>query len=143
MNKKAEQFKAFLEDRKINVFQMEEIPENEQHVVVFRSNISVEGQQLPAIVITDDSDFSLLRVQIVPQAVKKDNMVELLKMVNTQNLRFKPFKLYFDEPGNLIMDTCLVVKGGQLDGEEVFWMFNLIIGYLNDNYREIMKAVWK
>lgn len=143
MNKKAEQFKAFLEERKVNAFQMEEIPENVQHAVVFRSNISVEGQQLPAMVITDDSDFSLLRVQIVPQAVKKDNMVELLKLVNTQNLRYKPFKLYFDEPGNLIMDTCLVVKGGQLDGEEVFRMFNLIISYLNDNYREIMKEIWK
>ena len=143
MNKKAEQFKAFLEERKVNAFQMEEIPENVQHAVVFRSNISVEGQQLPAMVITDDSDFSLLRVQIVPQAVKKDNMVELLKLVNTQNLRYKPFKLYFDEPGNLIMDTCLVVKGGHLDGEEVFRMFNLIISYLNDNYREIMKEIWK
>ena len=143
MNKKAEQFKTFLETRKINAFQMEEIPENVQHAVVFRSNIAVEGQQLPAMVITDDSDFALLRVQIVPQAVKEENTVELLKMVNTQNFRYKPFKLYFDEPGNLILDTCLVEKGDQFDGEEVFRMFNLIINYLNENYREIMKEIWR
>ncbi len=143
MNKKAEQFKTFLETRKINAFQMEEIQENVQHAVVFRSNIAVEGQQLPAMVITDDSDFALLRVQIVPQAVKEENTVELLKMVNTQNFRYKPFKLYFDEPGNLILDTCLVEKGDQFDGEEVFRMFNLIINYLNKNYREIMKEIWR
>ena len=143
MNKKAEQFKTFLETRKINAFQMEEIQENAQHAVVFRSNIAVEGQQLPAMVITDDSDFALLRVQIVPQAVKEENTVELLKMVNTQNFRYKPFKLYFDEPGNLILDTCLVEKGDQFDGEEVFRMFNLIINYLNKNYREIMKEIWR
>lgn len=143
MNKKAEQFKTFLETRKINAFQMEEIQENVQHAVVFRSNIAVEGQQLPAMVITDDSDFALLRVQIVPQAVKEENTVELLKMVNTQNFRYKPFKLYFDEPGNLILDTCLVEKGDQFDGEEVFRMFNLIINYLNENYREIMKEIWR
>ena len=64
-------------------------------------------------------------------------------MINTQNFRYKPFKLYFDEPGNLILDTCMVVKNNQLDGEEVYRMFNLIINYLDDNYREIMKAVWK
>ena len=122
---------------------MEEIQENVQHAVVFRSNIAVEGQQLPAMVITDDSDFALLRVQIVPQAVKEENTVELLKMVNTQNFRYKPFKLYFDEPGNLILDTCLVEKGDQFDGEEVFRMFNLIINYLNENYREIMKEIWR
>ena len=143
MNKKAEQFKTFLETRKINAFQMEEIQENVQHAVVFRSNIAVEGQQLPAMVITDDSDFALLRVQIVPQAVKEENTVELLKMVNTQNFRYKPFKLYFDEPGNLILDTCLVEKGDRFDGEEVFGMFNLIINYLNKNYREIMKEIWR
>ncbi len=143
MNKKAEQFKAFLEERKINAFQMEEIPDNARNAVVFRSSVGVAGQQLPALVITDDSDFSMLRIQIVPQAVNEANMVELLKMINTQNFRYKPFKLYFDEPGNLILDTCMVVKNNQLDGEEVYRMFNLIINYLDDNYREIMKAVWK
>ena len=90
MNKKAERFKAFLEERKINAFQMEEIPDNAQNAVVFRSSVGVAGQQLPALVITDDSDFSMLRIQIVPQAVNEANMVELLKMINTQNFRYKP-----------------------------------------------------
>ena len=73
MNNKAEQFNAFLEDQKITVFQMEELEGNEQHTVVFRSFLGVEGQQLPTIVIIDDSIFSIIRVQIAPQALKDEN----------------------------------------------------------------------
>ena len=81
MNNKAEQFNAFLEDQKIKVFQMEELEGNEQHTVVFRSFLGVEGQQLPTIVIIDDSIFSIIRVQIAPQALKDENAADLLKMV--------------------------------------------------------------
>ena len=91
MNNKAEQFNAFLEDQKIKVFQMEELEENEQHTVVFRSFLGVEGQQLPTIVIIDDSIFSIIRVQIAPQALKDENAADLLKMVNGQNMMYKPF----------------------------------------------------
>ena len=97
MNNKAEQFNAFLEDQKIKVFQMEELEENEQHTVVFRSFLGVEGQQLPTIVIIDDSIFSIIRV------TDKD----------------------------------------KLDGNEVYQLFSVIINYLDENYRNIMKVVWR
>ena len=106
MNNKAEQFNAFLEDQKIKVFQMEELEGNEQHTVVFRSFLGVEGQQLPTIVIIDDSIFSIIRVQIAPQALKDENAADLLKMVNGQNMMYKPFKLFFDERGDLMLDVC-------------------------------------
>ncbi len=131
MNNKAEQFNAFLEDQKIKVFQMEELEGNEQHTVVFRSFLGVEGQQLPTIVIIDDSIFSIIRVQIAPQALKDENAADLLKMVNGQNMMYKPFKLFFDE------------RGDKLDGNEVYQLFSVIINYLDENYRNIMKVVWR
>ena len=118
MNNKAEQFNAFLEDQKIKVFQMEELEENEQHTVVFRSFLGVEGQQLPTIVIIDDSIFSIIRVQIAPQ-------------------------LFFDERGDLMLDVCLVTDKDKLDGNEVYQLFSVIINYLDENYRNIMKVVWR
>lgn len=142
MNKKAEQFKAFLEERKVSVFQIEEIEGNEQHTVAFRSFIGVEGQQLPTMVIVDDSVFTIIRVQIAPKALYEENKAELMKLVNEQNALYKPFKLFFDEPGNLMMDSCLTEEAEGLKGETVYQMFNVIINYLNENYRNIMKAVW-
>ena len=143
MNNKAEQFNAFLEEQKIEAFQMEDIEGNEQHTVVFRSFLGVEGQQLPTIVIIDDSIFSIIRVQIVPLALKEENAADLLKMVNRQNTMYKPFKLFFDEQGNLMLDVCLVADNDKLDGNEVYQLFRVIINYLEENYRDIMKAVWR
>ena len=129
MNNKAEQFNAFLEDQKIRV--------------VFRSFLGVEGQQLPTIVIIDDSIFSIIRVQIAPQALKDENAADLLKMVNGQNMMYKPFKLFFDERGDLMLDVCLVTDKDKLDGNEVYQLFSVIINYLDENYRNIMKVVWR
>ena len=143
MNNKAEQFNAFLEEQKIEAFQMEDIEGNEQHTVVFRSFLGVEGQQLPTIVIIDDSIFSIIRVQIVPLALKEENAADLLKMVNRQNTMYKPFKLFFDERGNLMLDVCLIADNDKLDGNEVYQLFRVIINYLEENYRDIMKAVWR
>lgn len=143
MNKKAEQFKAFLDERKVEAFQMEEVKGNEQHAVVFRSFIGVEGQQLPTVVIADDSVFSIIRVQIAPQALNEESAAELMKFINEQNALYKPFKLFFDEPGNLMMDACLMAENDELKGEIVYQMYNVIINYLNENYRNIMKVVWR
>lgn len=143
MNKKAEQFKAFLDERKVEAFQMEEVEGNEQHAVVFRSFIGVEGQQLPTVVIADDSVFSIIRVQIAPQALNDESAAELMKFINEQNALYKPFKLFFDEPGNLMMDACLMAENDELKGEIVYQMYNVIINYLNENYRNIMKVVWR
>ncbi len=143
MNSKAEQFKTFLEERKVSVFQMEEIEGNEQHAVVFRSNIAVEGQQLPTMVVIDDSVFVVIRVQIAPQVLKEENETALLKMTNRESMMYKPFKLFFDNQGNLNLDTCLAVSNDKLEGEAVYQLFNVIINYLDENYRAIMKAVWQ
>ena len=143
MNSKAEQFKNFLEERDINVFQMEEIEGNEQHAVVFRSFIAVEGQQLPTMVVIDDSLFSIIRVQIVPQVLNTENVAELMKLANEQNLIYKPFKLFFDARGDLMLDSCLMTEGAKLDGNAIYQLFNVIVNYLDENYRNIMKTVWR
>ena len=105
--------------------------------------LGVEGQQLPTIVIIDDSIFSIIRVQIAPQALKDENAADLLKMVNGQNMMYKPFKLFFDERGDLMLDVCLVTDKDKLDGNEVYQLFSVIINYLDENYRNIMKVVWR
>ena len=143
MNKKAEQFNAFLEEQKVNVFQMEEIEGNEQHTVVFRSFVGVEGQQLPAILILDDSIFSIIRVQIAPRALQPENTADLMQLANGQNAKYKPFKLFFDDRGNLMLDVCLVADTDKFDVNEVYQLFNVTINYLDENYRDIMKAVWR
>ena len=142
MNKNAVAFKAYLDERNIKVFEVEELAGDTMQTAVFRSNITTEGQQLPTIVILDESVFALLRVQISPRALTEANQLALLKMINEESAAYKPFKLYLNRDGDLMLDVCLVVDG-ELKGDTVYAMFSLIINYLDANYRKLMKCIWQ
>ena len=142
MNKKAEAFKKYLEEKDIKSFEVEELEGAEQKTAVFRSYITTEGQQLPTLVILDESIFALLRVQIAPRALAEENQLELLKKVNEETSAYKPFKLYLNKDGDLMLEVCLVIEE-ELKGDSIYAMFALIIDYLNDNYRKFMKCIWQ
>ena len=142
MNKNAEAFKNYLDEKKIEVFTVDETPDDEQSTVVFRSHIIIAGQQLPTIVITDNSIFTVIRVQIAPQVLTSENKSALLEFINGENLKYKPFKLYFNGNGTLLLDLCLTNTDEQLRGDTVYLMFDVLINYLNENYQEIMRSVW-
>ena len=147
MNTKAEVFNKYLEEKEIKAFQVEEIADDAQHTVVYRSHIEVEGQQLPTLVLLDDSVFSMVRVQVAPQALTEENELELQRMVSEYNMKFKPFKLYFDQNGALVLDVCLLTPGQKEEdfaqlGDEVYGMFDVLIKFLEENYRGWMKKIW-
>lgn len=147
MNTKAKVFKKYLKEKEVTVFQVEEVPDDEQNTVTFQSNIQVEGQQLPIMVILDDSAFTVIRVLILNNALKQDKDVQLLYMTNTQNMNYKPFKLFYDRNGALIMDVCMTTIGDKEKdfatlGDEIYGMFDLIIKFLEANYRSWMKEIW-
>jgi hypothetical protein len=147
MNTKAEVFNKYLEDKEIKAFQVEEIADDAQHTVVYRSHIEVEGQQLPTLVLLDDSVFSMVRVQVAPQALTEENELELQRMASEYNMKFKPFKLYFDQNGDLVLDVCLLTPRQKEEefaqlGDEVYGMFDVLIKFLEENYRGWMKKIW-
>ena len=147
MNIKAEVFNKYLEEKEIKAFQVEEIADDAQHTVVYRSHIEVEGQQLPTLVLLDDSVFSMVRVQVAPQALTEENELELQRMVSEYNMKFKPFKLYFDQNGALVLDVCLLTPRQKEEefaqlGDEVYGMFDVLIKFLEENYRGWMKKIW-
>ena len=142
MNKNAEAFKNYLDEKKIEVFEVEETPDDEQETAVFRSHIIVAGQQLPTIVVTDKSIFTVVRVQIAPQVLTDQNKAALLEFVNAENLKYKPFKLYFNSSGTLLLDFCLTNADDELKGDTIYLIFDVIINYLNNNFKEMMKSIW-
>lgn len=142
MNKNAEAFKSYLEEKDIKVFEMEELDGDSQGTVVFRSHITTEGQQLPTVVILDESVFALVRVQISPKALTEANQFDLLMMINEESSAYKPFKFYLNRNGDLMLDVCIVIDE-ELKGDTIYTMFSVIINYLDANYRKIMKRIWQ
>lgn len=82
-------------------------------------------------------------MQIAPQVLNDENKSALLEFVNEENIKYKPFKLYFNSNGDLLLDFCLTDADSQLSGETVYLTFDIIINYLNDNYQKMMKLIWK
>ena len=142
MNKKAQLFQEYLQEKNINCFQVQEVPEDALNTVVFRSTIEVEGQQLPTLVITDSSIYTMIRVRVANQALKEGNEEALIKAINKINAQYKIFKYYFAEDGALILDSYLLEKPEELDGDMVYTVLDIIVKHLLAEYKNSMKLIW-
>lgn len=141
LNKNAESFNNYLAEKNITVFEIEKM-NDEQETTIFSSQIIVAGQKLPTLVILDKSIFAVIRVQIAPQILSDENRFALLDFINEENLNYKPFKFYFNNDGTLFLDICLPVEGN-LSGDMIYLMFNVIIKYLESGYKKIMQKIWQ
>lgn len=141
MNKKAELFNAYLQERNITAFQMEEVAD-ELNTVVFRSVIAVEGQELPTLVITDDSIFTMIRVRVANAALKEENKANITEAINKMNAQYKIFKYYFLEDGTLILDSYVLNKPEEIDGDMIYTVLDVIVKHIVPEYKNIMKTIW-
>ena len=142
MNKKAQIFQEYLQEKNITCFQVQEVPDDALNTVVFRSSIEVEGQMLPTLVITDSSIYTMIRVRVADAALKASNETELLKAIGKLNAQYKIFKYYFAEDGALILDSYLLEKPEELDGDMVYTVLDILVKHLVAEYKNIMKAIW-
>lgn len=142
MNQKAEKFQKYLEEKEINVFEVIEVPEDELNTVVFRSNIAVEGEQLTTMVVLDDSIYGIVRVRVANAALKEGNETALIKAINELNAKYKVFKYYFGQDGALMLDSVILDKPGEVDGNMIYTILDVIIKHLEAEYKNVMKQIW-
>ena len=143
MNKKAAAFEKFLKGRNITCFKVEEVPEDQLHAAVFRSQIEVEGQNLPAIIVIDDSIYAMVRVLVANKALRVDNETALLKAINEYNKTYKVFKYYLGDDGALYLDCCVLCEEGKISGELIYVVLDVIIKHLEEEYKKLMKLIWQ
>ncbi|AXL21288.1 YbjN domain-containing protein [Megasphaera stantonii] len=141
MNKKAESFQAYLKEKNLSAFTVDEIKDDPFHTVVFRSQLNIDGNNLPTIVIADDSIYSMIRILVAPKV--PEGSEGLAKLLNTYNQTFKAFKYYVDNKGSLILDISIVSADESLNGDLVYALFQTVIEHLNESYKNIMKEIWK
>ena len=132
LNQKAESFKRFVEKKDPKAFVVDPIKDDPFHTVVFRSHLDVEGTPLQLIVVLDDSAFGVIRVLLAPKALKEGNKEALLA-----------FKFYLDKEESLIMDTCVIFRESQVDGNMMYGLFQMISRELDEKYKDIMKTIWE
>jgi hypothetical protein len=143
MNEKATAFNAMLEKANADnkVFAVEVLTD-EYHTAIFRSHLATHGQQLPLMLFIDDSIYTMIRTLIVPAGVTDANRQAVDQLVNAFNMKYKVFKYYVDEDGNLILDICQVADKEHFDPDMIRALLGVLIDALEKDYPVLMKAVW-
>lgn len=139
MNTKAESFKEYIDSKDIDTFNIDDY--EKENTTVFRSFITAAGQQLPTVLIIDNSIFMTIRVQVASQIVN-ENKAAIISILNEENASYRPFKLYISNKDTLLLDISVINNSDSVDGDLIYTLFSLAINYLENTYRKIMKAVW-
>lgn len=141
MNKKAEKFQAMLDENKITAFTSEEL-QDEFHTVAFRSQMEIQKQLLPMLVLLDDSIYAMIRVFVATKIVTDENKDKIAGYLNEFNKKFKVFKYYISDEGDLVLDCCMTASDDNFDPNLVRAVLDVALRHLDENYSEIMKELW-
>ncbi|MGM9568668.1 MAG: YbjN domain-containing protein [Phascolarctobacterium sp.] len=141
MNLKAQKFTNFINDRNINVFQMQEI-DGDMHPVVYRSAMEVGGQNLPTMLVIDESIYVMLQVRVGAGLVKDSNRAAVMAHMNSLNENYKVFKYYANENGDIVIESCIPTTDEEFMPELVHAVIDVVLKHLNEEYPKLMKTVW-
>lgn len=142
VNLKAQKFEDYTQANKMDFFVKNEM-KDDADTVVFQSNLKVEGQTIPLGIITDNTIYTIIRVQIGSQLLKDENKLALLEYLNQLNRSYKVFKYVAAEDGSIFLDACLPSTNESFDAEIVRVILDVIVDHLNNEYKNIMKQAWK
>ena len=141
MNLKAQKFSNFINERNINVFQLQEL-EGDMHPVVYRSAMEVGGQNLPTMLVIDDSIYVMLQVRVGAGLVKDSNRAAVMAHMNSLNENYKVFKYYANENGDIVIESCIPTTDEEFMPELVHAVIDVVLKHLNEEYPKLMKTVW-
>ncbi len=157
MNLKAEKFKQYLAEQNINYFRVEESEDSDgsslpaedaentaekKTRVTFHTYVRVFGQKLPSVVIIDDSIYTIIRVQVIPDIEYSKNKDSFLKCVNEMNITYKAVKYYLGADNALYLDMYIPSNNDDIDGDLVINLLSALNRHLEKEYPNWMKLLW-
>ncbi len=141
MNQKAEQLQAYFAEKNLNFFQIQEMTD-EFNTVLFRSNIEIQKQALPTVIVTDETIWTIIRTQIVAGAVTADKKAAVNEFLNGLNMKYKLFKFYATDSGDINIDVCVPTVAAKFDPEMIRSLIQIEVEQLTELYPQIMEVVW-
>lgn len=140
---KADKFEAYLKAHDMNFFLKSPVAGDPNGTVVFKSNIQAEGQTLPVGIITDNTIYTIIRVQIGEKLIKDSNRESFNAYLNKMNGSYKVFKYVASDDGTVYLDSCIPCTEDAFDPELVRVILDVIVSHLQEEYKNIMKEAWK
>lgn len=141
MNSKAEKYNKFLDENEIRCFQFVDTGD-QMNSVVYQSVMDINGNNLPVMLVIDDSIFVMLHVRLANSVVNDGNKAALLDYLNALNEQYKVFKYYVNNGGDIIIESCLPCSPDSFEPQMIHLVVDVIIKHLQEEYSKIMKLVW-
>ena len=141
MNAKATKFNAFLQENNINCFQAQGVV-NGMHSVLYRSFMEINGQNLPTMVVVDDSIYVMVQVRVAGAVIKEANRTAVMEHINALNEKYKVFKYYINEAGDIVIESCIPSTDEDFVPGLVHAVIDVVLKHLQEEYPRIMKLVW-
>lgn len=135
-------FQKYLEDNKIGGFGLQDF-QNDVHAQAFRSNLQVEGTNLPFMILLDDSVYTMLQVQIAAGIAQGDKKDKICTYLNDLNEQYRMLKYSVDAAGNVLLTCCIPAGVPHFEPALVIAILNQVQGLLTAIYPEIMKHLWE
>lgn len=141
MNLKAQKFNTFLQENKITCFNTQAL-QNEMEAVLYRSFMEVNGQNLPTMVVIDNSIYVMSQVRVANSVVKDGNRAAVMEHLNALNEKYKVFKYYVNSNGDIVIESCMPATDNEFVPGIVHAVIDVILKHLTEEYPQIMKIVW-
>ena len=120
---------------------MEEV-EDDFHTVLFRSQLEIrDSLLLPMVLILDDSLYAVLRVWAAAGARTAANRESLAAYMDIMNRRYKVFKYYGNEEGDIILDVCLMADEEHFDPVMATTAIDLVLQHLQETRDDLETAI--
>ena len=153
VNLKAAKFEQYTKAHNMDFFVKEEL-HDAADTVVFKSNLKVEGQTIPVGIITDNTIYTIIRVQVGSGLVKESNKNKFEEYLNDLNRSYKVFKYVAAEDGSVFLDACMPSTNESFDPEIVRVVLDVVVDHLGGHadkdgnhvpgeYANIMKQAWE
>ena len=141
MNKKAEKFDQFLAENGLKMFN-KQVVEAEMNPVVYRTFMEVAGQNMPTMLVLDDSIYAMLQVRVAAAVVKDSNREAVMAHLNKMNGQYKVFKYYVSEEGDILLESCMPTTDNEFVPGLVHAVIDVVVRHLNEVNAATMKCVW-
>lgn len=139
---KVKAFQDYISNNNIGGFVLQDF-QNEVHAHAFRSNLAIEGQNLPFMILLDDSVYTILQVMVASSIATGDKKNKICVYLNDLNQQYRMLKYHVDGAGNVLL-TCSIPAGvPHFEPALVIAILNQVQGHLNAVYPDIMKKLWE
>lgn len=141
INRKAEKFRAFILENKIDFFGTEE-KGDELKTVIFRTELEVSGQRMPLLIFTDESIYTVIKIRVVPYATKDGSKEKIAGHLDALNNSYKAFKYFINADGDIVLDIAMPCDSEFFDPRIVTALIEIALKHLTEEYAAFMKLVW-